>query len=516
MAEKTSDADSTLIEEEPLKGSLSTTPVDPMIGKVIDNRYRILALVAQGGMGRVYHAEQAPLGRIVALKVLDNGKTPDSDKEMRQRFMLEAAACARLNHPNTIRIFDYGRTWDDVLYISMEFIQGKTLHHVIRQDAPLALDRVVSIARQICGSLREAHAAGLIHRDLKPSNVMLTRHGDEVDVVKVLDFGLVRQLIGDSELTHADSVVGSPSYMSPEQIRGERLDQRSDIYSLGVLLYACLAGKTPFAAESAVKVMMAHLNTPPPPLSSFNPAINDAPILDWTIQTCLQKDPARRFASIDELLKALKVCTRQLRREKPPMPELENGRVLIAPEWISSSSIALPVISSGSISKSSLAGQHRPLSGENSTLLGSIPASGLPWLAIGTAGMGIIGGLAILALVQLYFYWSNLPPEPAAAATPAALVLPAQPAPEVQVPPEITPPPDATPKPPESKEPKKPETKKPETKKPEEPEIKRPDPTPVLITPTPAPTPEPTPAPTPKPTPTPSSTGTDLKPWGSP
>ncbi|HND32099.1 MAG TPA: serine/threonine-protein kinase, partial [Myxococcota bacterium] len=268
-----------------MRGTQSTAPSDPLIGKVIDNRYRILSLVAQGGMGRVYQAEQAPLGRVVALKVLDTGKTPEADKEMRQRFILEAAACARLNHPNTVRIFDYGKTWDDVLYISMEYIHGRTLHHVIKQEAPLPLDRVIRILRQMCSSLREAHAAGLIHRDLKPSNVMLTRHGDEVDFVKVLDFGLVRQVMGDSELTQVDAVVGSPSYMSPEQIRGERLDQRSDIYSLGVLMYTCIVGKTPFAAESPVKVMMAHLNSAPPPMAPVCPALTEVPMLEWVVRT---------------------------------------------------------------------------------------------------------------------------------------------------------------------------------------------------------------------------------------
>lgn len=398
-----------------LRGNHTTAPSDPLIGKVIDNRYRILSLVAQGGMGRVYQAEQAPLGRVVALKVLDSGKTPETDKEMRQRFILEAAACARLNHPNTVRIFDYGKTWDDVLYISMEYINGRTLHHVIKQEAPLPLDRVIRILRQMCSSLREAHAAGLIHRDLKPSNVMLTRHGDEIDFVKVLDFGLVRQVMGDSELTQVDAVVGSPSYMSPEQIRGERLDQRSDIYSLGVLMYTCIVGKTPFAGESPVKVMMAHLNSAPPPMAPVCPALTEVPMLEWVVRTCLEKEPQRRFASVEELMKAMRVAERQLRGEHPPAPILENGKLMISEEWTSSSSMAPMNPHSGSISRSSLP-VPPPSESSVSSVANRKKDRSLPLLAVATLLLGAFVGM--LLLVGL---WLLLRPghQPAAWAPPA-------------------------------------------------------------------------------------------------
>ncbi len=426
-----------------LRGNLSTAPSDPLIGKVIDNRYRILSLVAQGGMGRVYQAEQAPLGRVVALKVLDAGKTPEADKEMRQRFMLEAAACARLNHPNTVRIFDYGKTWDDVLYISMEYIHGRTLHHVIKQEAPLPLDRVIRILRQMCNSLREAHAAGLIHRDLKPSNVMLTRHGDEADFVKVLDFGLVRQVMGDSELTQVDAVVGSPSYMSPEQIRGERLDQRSDIYSLGVLMYTCIVGKTPFAAESPVKVMMAHLNTAPPPMAPVCPALQEVPMLEWIVRTCLEKEPIRRFSSVEELLKALRVAERQLRGEHPPVPVLENGKLMIGEEWTSSSSMTSmsPLAAhSGSISRSSLP-VPPPSESSVSSLANKVSNQRLPILAGATLLMGAFVG--VLLLLGLWLLLRNPAPvaDLPATGTPAAAVP--GPAPAASTPPPTAAPPAA-------------------------------------------------------------------------
>ncbi len=369
---------------------------DPFIGKVLDNRYKILSLIARGGMGRVFRAEQAPLGRVVALKVLDLGKGNDQDTEMRKRFMLEAATCSRLTHPNTVRIFDYGRTWDDILYIAMEYLDGVTLHQAIRMDSPMEPERVVHIARQVCRSLREAHGAGLIHRDLKPSNVILTRTEEEADFVKLLDFGLVRQVVRDTELTHADAVVGSPSYMSPEQIRGEHVDQRSDIYSVGILLYACITGRTPFAGESSVKVMMAHLNTPPPPMAPFAPQLARSPTLEWVVLTALAKDAADRFASVDELIRALKVADAELRGETTPRPVLVDGKLSMPDEWVSQPSIS-GMASPGAISGSGV--RVRPVPREGGTNEGSV--SSLARLVAGRRVPIIVLTAAFLALLVL-------------------------------------------------------------------------------------------------------------------
>ncbi|TMA43429.1 MAG: serine/threonine protein kinase, partial [Deltaproteobacteria bacterium] len=177
---------------------------DPLLGRVLNDRYTIVSAVGHGGMGRVYKALQAPLDRVVALKVLGAGH--DRDPNFYKRFFLEASVTAKLTHPNTITLYDYGRTEDGVFFIAMEYLNGRTLSQAMQADGPLAQERVIHIAQQICRSLREAHALGIIHRDLKPANVMLLTQQDDHDFVKVLDFGLVKFFSGEtteSDITNA-------------------------------------------------------------------------------------------------------------------------------------------------------------------------------------------------------------------------------------------------------------------------------------------------------------------------
>src|SRR5437868_11972496 len=176
--------------------SVSAEP-DPLLGRVLNDRYKIVEQIGQGGMGRVYRALQAPLDRVVALKVL--GADHDRDPNFYKRFFLEASVTAKLTHPNTITLYDYGRTDDGIFFIAMEFLNGRTLSQVMQSDGPLAQERVIHIAQQICRSLREAHSLGIIHRDLKPANVMLLLERDDQDFVKVLDFGLVQFFAGETD-----------------------------------------------------------------------------------------------------------------------------------------------------------------------------------------------------------------------------------------------------------------------------------------------------------------------------
>ncbi|MBK8259584.1 MAG: serine/threonine protein kinase [Polyangiaceae bacterium] len=294
--------------ERPSGTSKKSTGPDPLLGRTVNGRYKIVALIARGGMGKVYKAEQQPLGRTCALKVLNPRYEGDRDPEFGKRFFLEAATAAKLTHPNTVTIFDYGSSEDgDIYYIAMEYIEGKTLHRILREDTTLNEARTSHIARQICRSLREAHEHGVVHRDLKPGNILLTNRGDENDVVKVLDFGLVKDVTGDAEdLTQQGLFMGSPKYMAPEQITGGEISARTDIYSLGVMIYEMMTGKVPFDRGASVNTLMAHVNDAPPPLVEANPQIQISPQMEMIIARCLEKDPAKRFASMNELLVALK------------------------------------------------------------------------------------------------------------------------------------------------------------------------------------------------------------------
>ena len=335
------------LQEEPMSGGpppslpgasgeRSTRKKDRRVGLLMDGRFLIRRLVARGGMGKIYEAEQQPLGRRVALKVMDLGYAEDLDPDFQKRFFLEASTCASLSHPNTIRVFDYGSTKEEngaeTYYIVMEFIEGETLLNVIDQAAPLDPLRVIHIARQICGSLGEAHAQGVIHRDLKPSNVLLTQHGEQQDFAKVLDFGLVKLLAEDAEeMTKSGLFLGSPNYMSPEQIRSNRIDQRADLYSLGVILYMALTGKSPFKRNSSVNVLLAQLEDDPPPFSDFIEPGSIPNSLEWLVHVLLAKKPGDRFADVYELNRALKAVQAEIRGQVP-MLDLEldrEGRLLL-------------------------------------------------------------------------------------------------------------------------------------------------------------------------------------------
>ncbi len=281
---------------------------DPLIGRVVNDRYKIVALLARGGMGKVYSAEQAPLGRQVALKVLNPNYQGDNDPEFHKRFFLEASICAKLTHPNTVTIFDYGRTDDEIYYIAMELLEGRTLHKALREEGYYDPQRALHIARQMCRSLREAHNMGVIHRDLKPANIYLVRHGDESDFVKVLDFGLVKDMDKEGEdLTQTGLFMGSPKYMSPEQIRGEHVDARCDVYALGVILYEMLTGKVPFDRPNSVNILMAHVHEAVPTVSTMNPNVHISPELEAVVMKAMAKKPDERYESMEALLNALKV-----------------------------------------------------------------------------------------------------------------------------------------------------------------------------------------------------------------
>jgi serine/threonine protein kinase len=306
---------------------------DPLIGRVINERFRITSVLARGGMGKVYLAEQAPLGRTCALKVLNPDYARGQDPEFHKRFFLEASIASKLAHPNTVTIFDFGKTDDGIYYMAMEYLEGQTLHRAIREAGHFSEERTAHVARQICRGLREAHSLGVVHRDLKPANIFLVEHSDERDFVKILDFGLVKNMgEGDTDkfedLTQAGLFMGSPKYMAPEQIRGDRVDARTDVYALGVVMCEMITGKVPFDRPTSVKILMAQANEQPPALRMLNPNVAISSAFEEMVARCLAKVPNTRFRSMDEVLAALKRLALAGQGQGPPGDRSSHPRLV--------------------------------------------------------------------------------------------------------------------------------------------------------------------------------------------
>ncbi|WP_422926462.1 serine/threonine-protein kinase [Singulisphaera sp. PoT] len=270
-------------------------------------QYRLLNKLGSGGMGEVYLAEHELLKRPCALKLIK----PESgaDPVALARFEREVRSAARLSHPNSIEIFDYGHTDDGTFYYVMEYLQGMSLGDLIAGYGPLPPSRVIHLFRQICAGLAEAHSLGLVHRDLKPANVFVAVRGGETDVVKILDYGLVklRHEPEVAQLTVDQTVSGTPMFMAPEQASADGdLDGRADIYAIGAMAYYALTGRPPFDGPSPFAIMIAHARDPVVPPSQINPEIPQD--LEKVVLRCLEKSPNDRFADVKELSRALAAC----------------------------------------------------------------------------------------------------------------------------------------------------------------------------------------------------------------
>jgi eukaryotic-like serine/threonine-protein kinase len=274
---------------------------DRWLGRVIDDRYRVLEIVGRGGMGVVYKVEHLRMGKVAAMKVLHPEYSRDA--EVVERFRREAEAVSQLAHPNTVQVFDFG-TASGALYLIMEYVRGPDLSTLIKRDGPMPFARAAPMLAQICAALAEAHALGIVHRDLKPENILVTRTHRGRDFVKILDFGLAKLSEHDDrpDVTDRGAIIGTPYYMSPEQIRGEAVDARTDVYALGSMMYRMLTGTYAFAAGTPMGVLTKHLTDPLQPPSLRAPELDISPRLDEIVARSMAKDRAARYPTIGAML----------------------------------------------------------------------------------------------------------------------------------------------------------------------------------------------------------------------
>lgn len=303
---------------------------DPLIGRVLDNKYALEASVGVGGMATVYLAKRKHIGDRVAVKILNTGM-PLSEVDL-QRFELEARVAAKIKHPNIVSVFDFGTTPDGLMYLVMELLEGSSLERELEEKTFLDIDRTLELIQPICEAVNAAHAEGLIHRDLKPSNILLHRLKDGSEIVKVVDFGVAKVTnVNDTaykgRLTKTGYLIGTPHYMPPEQIREQEITARSDIYSLGVIIYEMLSGCLPFNSDNVIDLLLAHLENTAKPLRELT--ANLPPGVDEAVMRAISKDPNKRQGSARDLYQEIYTAARgespnagETRRGTAPLPNL--------------------------------------------------------------------------------------------------------------------------------------------------------------------------------------------------
>ena len=340
---------------------------------LIDGRYALGELLGGGGMANVYLARDDVLGRDVALKVLRGHYA--NDESFVERFRREAKNAAALNHPDIVQVYDQGHTEDGTYYIAMEYVPGGTLAQRIKREGPLDPGEAAGVASRVADALAVAHARGIVHRDIKPQNVLLSTSGE----AKVADFGIARAASA-STVTETSLILGTAAYMSPEQVRGERVGPASDLYSLGVVLYQMLTGELPYDADTPLGIAMKHLDEPLRRPREVDPAVPEE--LDALTAKLLAKDPGDRYASATELAEDL----RRVRDGLPPLAAgLGQGTTARMPQDAGKTRTAPTVVAPGSRGTGS--GTRRALSPLVALLLGLVVLGGLAWaLTRGTSG----------------------------------------------------------------------------------------------------------------------------------
>jgi serine/threonine-protein kinase len=300
---------------------------DPLLGMVVEGRYKIQSVIGQGSAGTVYKAVQELIGREVAIKVLHDYLV--SDDEFIKRFRQEAKASSRLSHPNIITIYDFGLIPEGHRpYIAMDLLIGTPLSDLLSSVERLSLEEAIPVFVQVCSALGEAHRQGVVHRDVKPENIVLVERSGQRLFPIVVDFGIAR-IVEESDaakITRTGTVCGSPTYMSPEQCTSSKVDHRSDIYSLGVVIYETLTGEVPFHSDELVRVMAMHLSDPPTPLNQVKPGLVFPEMLEEVVYKSLAKNPDQRYQSMEDFANALEESVKQKEPASPKMSSQKKSK----------------------------------------------------------------------------------------------------------------------------------------------------------------------------------------------
>jgi serine/threonine protein kinase len=316
----------------PVDGTTLVSLVDSdLTGQVLDKRYHVVERIGSGGMGVVYKADQKLIGRKLALKVLRRDIV--ASEVSVKRFLTEARATASLRSPRTITFHDFGVTDDGLLYYTMELLEGRPLSKIIKEDGPFDFRRAAILVGQVCESLEEAHAKGILHRDLKPDNLFVVREGG-VEAIKVMDFGIAKVLNDpqSQSITQTGSLCGTPQYVSPEQATGRPASSASDMYSLGVVFFEMLAGRPPFRGPGITAVLLEHVQKAPPSVSEVNPSVSIPESLERFLERALSKEPSTRYRSASEFKRCLKTALQGSARldgtaSAISVPEDQSGEV---------------------------------------------------------------------------------------------------------------------------------------------------------------------------------------------
>ena len=277
----------------------AAAPATSLVGQVVADRYHVIKKLGEGGMGQVYLAEHVKMGRRSAIKVMSPSMVHDPDAVA--RFNREAANASRITHPNVCAVYDFGETPDGLIYLAMEFVEGEPLTAVIEREGALPLERATAIFKQTADALQAAHDLGIVHRDLKPDNIMVAKARDGGDLVKVVDFGIAKAVGGDDagqKVTKTGLVVGTPEFMSPEQLSGDKVDGRSDLYSLALVYFRMLTGQLPFQADSVQETMIKRLTDEPTKLADARPDLAFPDGLQQVIDAALARTPAERYQTV--------------------------------------------------------------------------------------------------------------------------------------------------------------------------------------------------------------------------